>query len=135
MTIPKPPSPADLAKLASCQHHLIDNATAQCRACGEAMIGITLTARTVLSAPNVNPCRDPEHLRAIAAGEYVECDQPYVPGRVRTVVVGADPVYECNRCQHDGTSLIQGEPFVPDCGHDHRGHLIREGDSFKGVGR
>lgn len=121
----------------TCQHYVIDNATARCRDCNEQMIGMTLTARTIVSAPNINPCTNPEHLAAIRRGESPECDQPYVPGPPRTISVGADPTYECSRCSasRDGQTIRADEPIVPSCGTVHRGQLIREGDSFKGVGR
>ncbi len=132
------PAPVNLLP-DTCQHYWIDNATAKCEACGEEMIGMTLTARTVVSAPNINPCTDPEHLAAMREGREFQCDQPYVPGTPRTVAVGADPTYECKRCEYsgpDGYAVIRAdEPVVAPCGQVHRGRLIREGDSFKGVRR
>ena len=122
----------------SCQHYHVDNQTARCTVCNEAMIGITLTARTVASAPNLNPCTNPEHLAAIQRGESPECSQVFVPGPVRNITVGADPTYQCQRCEYsdpDGYQVIRAdEPIVPSCGRSHRGQIIREGDNFKGVG-
>ena len=96
------------------------------------MIGVTLTAKTIQSAPNVNPCQDPRHLAAIRHGVPFECNVPYVPGPVRTIRVGAEPTYQCGRCERSGDdwTISEGDPIVPDCGRSHRGALIRERDSI-----
>jgi hypothetical protein len=127
--IGKPASPAELVN-ATCQHYLIDNETARCEKCQEQMIGIAVTTKTVLSAPNIAACRDPEHLAAIERGEDPQCSAVYVPGRATPVVVGYDPTYECERCSSSGASgisisYVQGEPVVMPCGRDHRGVMIR----------
>lgn len=134
--IGKPASPAELVNPVAigkpyspnepqtCQHLRIDNASACCAKCSEQMVAWTMEARTVLSAPNINPCTNPEHLAALAAGEPVDCDAVYVPGPARTVVIGYEPSYQCSRCSHS-YDLIEGTVFVPDCGHSHRGDLIR----------
>lgn len=124
--IPVIPAPQWPAKLESCQHHRIDNETACCKACSEEMIGYETKVKTVLSAPNINPCNNPEHLAAIRAGKPVECDVQYVPGIPETVVVGYEVTYQCSRCDSP-SNLIEDTVFVPDCGHSHRGDMIRPG--------
>lgn len=104
----KPLSPAELVD--TCQHLRIDNTTGCCARCSEQMVAWTIETKTVLSALNVNPCTNPEHLDAIAAGEHLECDAVYMPGPARAVVIGYD-----------------GTVFVPDCGHSHRGDFRGQG--------
>lgn len=112
----------------SCQHHRIDNDTWQCVECRERMISRSDEAETIISAPNANPCRDPEHLAAIEAGEdfEFECSHPYVPDvtRQKTIVIGYDPAYLCERCSQNGTVMTAQEPISWDCGHVHRGQRI-----------
>jgi hypothetical protein len=81
----------------SCRHYRIDNTTGQCEACGEQMVIQRMEAKTVLSAPNA------------AAGTDV-----YVPDhrRAKTVVVGYEYLYECERCD------------MWDCGRSHRGAFV-----------
>lgn len=109
----------------SCQHYRIDNDTWQCVQCGERMMSQTVEAETVLSAPNAAPCRDPNHLAAIEAGEDFECHHPYVPdhSRAREVVIGYDARYKCDRCDQNGT-VFDRHGVSWDCGHAHRGHRI-----------
>jgi len=111
----------------SCQHHRINNDTWQCANCGERMISRTDEAETIISAPNAAPCRNPEHLAAMAAGEDFECSHPYVPdvARQRTIIIGYDPIYTCERCSQNGTVLTAREPISWDCGQVHRGDRIR----------
>jgi ribosomal protein L37AE/L43A len=110
----------------SCQHYRIDNDTWQCVACGERMVYQTVEAETVLSAPNAAPCRDPEHLAAIAAGDDFECSHPYVPDvrRKKTVVIGYNATYRCERCEQGGTVMTTARSIRWDCGHVHRGDRI-----------
>lgn len=110
----------------TCQHYRIDNDTAQCLACGEHMVTKIEEAETVLSAPNAAPCRNPAHLAAIEAGEDFECHHPYVPDvrRQKTVVIGYNVTYRCQRCANDGNVMRYGEPIAWDCGHAHRGQRI-----------
>jgi hypothetical protein len=110
----------------SCQHYRIDNENGQCVACGEQMVARTVEAKTVLSAPNAAPCRDPNHLAAMERGEDFECSHPYVPDvrRQKTVVIGYDVTYECGRCGNNGTRFESGREPVWDCGHAHRGDRV-----------
>lgn len=107
----------------SCQHYRIDNDTGRCRACGEQMVSQTIEADTVLSAPNAAPCRDPNHLAAMEAGEDFECSHPYVPDRrnEREVVIGYNVTYECERCANNGTVIRARDQISWDCGHSHKG--------------
>lgn len=116
-----------------CQHRHIDNDTWQCTNCGERMLSRSDKAETVISAPNAAPCRDPEHLAAIAAGEEFECSHPYVPdvSRQRTIVIGYQPVYTCERCSQDGTVMTAGEPISWDCGKWHEGDYISAREEVK----
>jgi hypothetical protein len=95
----------------SCQHYHIDNDTWRCVAC--------------LSAPNAAPCRDPNHLAAIEAGEDFECWHPYVPDvrRQKTVVIGWDFTYGCERCGNSGT-LMNSRGVTWECGKVHRGQRV-----------
>lgn len=110
----------------SCQHHRVDNETWQCVQCGERMISREDKTETVLSAPNAAPCRDPNHLAAMKAGEDFECSHPYVPdlSRQRVVPIRVNVTYECERCSNNGTVMTSHEPVVWDCGHSHRGDSI-----------
>lgn len=118
-------TPLSPAKLATCQHYRIDNQSACCTECSEQMIGQTVTTQTVLSAPNLNPCRDPEHLRAMEAGEEFECHVPYVAGPAREVVIGYTVTYECSRCWQGPNTIMSSQEYSPACGQSHRGDLIR----------
>jgi hypothetical protein len=89
----------------TCQHYRIDNDTWQCGACGERMVQQDMEARTVLSAPNA----------AAGSGVYVPDVQ-----RQKTVVIGHDVTYKCERCGQDGT-VIDHTGISWDCGHVHRG--------------
>lgn len=125
--LPRPPFP----RPETCQHLRISNDNFRCVACNELMIGVTLEAKVIQSAPNINPCRNPEHLAAMREGRQFHCDVPYVPGPVQRVSVGAEPFYQCHRCDASGPdgwqTLQEGEPIVPPCGNSHRGDLIRPG--------
>jgi DNA-directed RNA polymerase subunit RPC12/RpoP len=120
----------------SCQHYRIDNDTQQCRECGERMLSWERQAETVLSAPNAAGCSNPACRAALDAGTYDETNPPagctnphglYVPdrGRERTVVIGYDYTYKCERCSNDGTIISYGQEVVWDCGHSHRGDRVR----------
>lgn len=113
----------------SCQHYRIDNETGRCVECGEQMVSRTVDPEIVLSAPNAAPCRDPNHLAAMEAGEDFECSHPYVPdlSRQKEVVVGYSVTYRCERCTYNGTTFAAGESIIWDCGHTHRGDYIRAG--------
>lgn len=108
-----------------CSHLRIDNDTWKCVECGEKMLIPIEEVETVLSAPNAAPCRDPEHLAAIAAGDDFQCDHPYVPdlSRQRVVPIAIHVTYECGRCHHNGNYFSKHET-VWDCGHSHHGQTI-----------
>lgn len=116
----------------SCQHHRIDNDTWQCAECGERMLSRTVEAETVLSAPNAAPCRDPNHLAAIEAGEDFECSHPYVPDvrRQKTVVIGYDATYRCERCCNDGDAIYDSSGVTWGCGRVHRGQRVSANTSI-----
>lgn len=108
-----------------CSHRRIDNETWQCKECGERMVSCERETETVLSVPNINPCRNPEHLAAMEAGEDFTCDHPYIPGPARVVPIAVRSNYQCERCHHDGTVFTSGEQTIWDCGHSHQGDRIR----------
>lgn len=109
-----------------CPHHRIDNETWQCVACQERMIGRTMEAETIRSAPNAAPCRNPDHLAAIEAGDEFECHHPYMPdvSRERTIVIGYDCSYQCERCSNNGNTFWDTSGVSWDCGRVHRGRRI-----------
>jgi ribosomal protein L37AE/L43A len=106
----------------SCQHHHVDNDTWRCEACNERMIMQRSEAKTILSAPNATPCRDPDHLAAMEAGEDFSCTHPYTPdlSRQREIVASYSFTYECERCGNNGT-IYTGRSVIWDCGQFHRG--------------
>ena len=108
----------------SCQHFHIDHTTGRCVRCDERMLSVQVGRMTVLSAPNIAPCRDPNHLAAIAAGEDFECHHPYVPGPAREVAVGYTSTYECARCVNNGNLYTEDE-VIWDCGHSHIGDIVK----------
>lgn len=89
----------------ACQHHRVDNETWKCAACGDQMISQNVEARTVKSAPNLAP----------GSGVYVPDHR-----NTRTVVVGHNVTYECDRCASDGW-IAAGQPISWPCGKVHRG--------------
>jgi ribosomal protein L37AE/L43A len=109
-----------------CSHLRIDNETWQCQQCGERMVNSSRETETIRSAPNAAPCRDPQHLAAIAAGEDFQCDHPYVPdlSREQIIPIWVHLTYECERCRYDGTVFSAGDQPIWDCGHSHRGDSI-----------
>lgn len=123
-----------MADSSQCPHYRIDNETWQCVECGERMIAQTRNSKTVLSAPNAAGCINPACLAALEAGDYDETNPPagctnphgsYVPdrSRERTVVVGWDSTYECERCRNDGT-VFDSSGVTWECGKSHRGARI-----------
>lgn len=118
----------------SCQHYRIDNDTWQCTACGERMVTQRQDAETVLSAPNAAACTNPACVAALDDGTYDEANPPagctnahgfYVPdrSRERTVVIGWDFTYECERCGNNGT-LFDNRGVTWSCGNVHRGQRV-----------
>jgi hypothetical protein len=119
-----------------CQHYRIDNETGQCVQCGELMIGKTVNAETVLSAPNLAACTNPGCLEALEAGTYDETDPPpgctnmhgfYIPdrNREREVVIGWNVTYECQRCSNNSDQMtMDARGVVWPCGGVHRGERI-----------
>jgi hypothetical protein len=108
----------------SCQHYRVDNETWQCKACGERMLSQTVDAETVQSAPNAAAglCTIPDCDGEAAHG----CTAVYVPdySRAKTVVIGYNATYQCERGSNNGSVFTYGEEPVWDCGHVHRGDRI-----------
>lgn len=125
-----------ITKNPSCQHFHIDNATGQCRACSEQMVGQTWTADTVTSAPNLAQCKNPRCEQALAEGTYDETNPPadctnpdgtYIEDRnnAREVTIGYLVTYECSRCSQNGT-IFSADGISWDCGKSHEGQYIPE---------
>ena len=125
----------------SCQHHRVDNDTGKCVACGEQMVSVTHEAETILSAPNAAACTNPACQEALDNGTYDETNPPpgctnpsgvYIEDRSRakTVILGYNVTYECERCGNDGT-IIDSYVVTWECGKVHRGDYISAREEVK----
>lgn len=124
-----------------CEHRHIDNETGRCTACGEQMISQHVEPETVLSAPNAAACTNPACLKAMEDGTYDETNPPagctnpsgvYIEDRSRakTVILGYNVTYECERCGNDGT-IIDSYVVTWECGKVHRGDYISAREEVK----
>jgi hypothetical protein len=123
----------------SCQHYRIDNETCRCVECDERMVVQRVEYESVLDAPNAAACTNPACLAALNESTYDETDPPagctnphgmYLPdqSRERRVVIGAQYLYECERCPNSGT-IYDHRGVTWDCGHSHRGDRVAIDDS------
>lgn len=115
----------DLQDPRGCRHDRIDDATEQCRRCGEKMIDRRKHEQKVLSAPNNMACTNP----GCTGLDDPNCTNPegiYVPdaSRQQEVVVEMHYTYECARCRYDGSVFVAGEEPIWECGRAHRGDNI-----------
>jgi hypothetical protein len=121
----------------TCQHYRIDNETRSCVECGERMIVQRVNAHTVLSAPNAAGCGNPACQEALKDGTYDErnppagCTNPsgiYIPDRTRerTLVLGYEYDYDCERCRSNKHSMTitSREVVIFPCGGAHRGDYV-----------
>ena len=72
------------------------------------MITLDAKAETIMSAPNIAP----------GSGMYFP-DR----ARMRTINVGWNMTYECDRCRNNGANYCDGV-FTTDCGRQHFGDYI-----------